>query len=257
MKSIQVLLAALCASASFAHAGEVMLDLSPLYNIDGVANVGDNTQTSLDVNNVGGNFVFMTQSRATAVAGARGNGLVDSGFFDGEKSHPAMQLGYGLNPDGNNVLQFAGNGPVKFTLAGYYKEIHVAAMTGGGDSSLTLMLNYADGSASSRTAVIDDWYDDVKANANTYYLADSLDRISANGAVYQDANDPALFGYRFVVDGSRQLQSVDFMATGTSTFGAHLNIFGATAVTEVPEPGSIALLLIGALGMAGYKRKKA
>lgn len=259
MKPIRVLLAALCASASFAHAGVVQLNLNPLYNIDGVANIGDGTQSALDQPNAGGNFVFLTQSLATSRVGAAGNGLADSGLYAADEFHPEMQLGYGLNPNGNNVLQFAGTGPVNFALAaGFYNEIHVAAMTGGGNTLLNLMLHYEDGSEMSSTAFVNDWYNDFSASANLYYLANSLDRISANGSVYENANDPGLFGHRFLVDGSRKLLSFDFVASGTSTFEPRMNIFGATAVTaEVPEPGSLALLMIGVLGMAGYKRKKA
>jgi hypothetical protein len=261
MKPIRVLLAGLCASASFAHAGVVQLDLAPVYNIDGVANIGDASQSPLDQPNAGGNFVFLTQSLATSRVGASGNGLADSGLYAADELHPEIQLGYGLNPDGNNVLQFAGSGPVNFTLAaGFYQEIHVAAMTGGGNSFLNLMLHYADGSEMTRTAFVNDWYNDFSASADAYYLANSLDRISANGAVYENANDPALFGHRFLVDGSRRLLSFDFVASGTSVFEPRLNIFGAAAITadaEVPEPGSVALLMIGVLGMAGYRKKKA
>ena len=262
MKPIRLLLAGLCASASFAHAGVLQLDLSDLYNIDGVANVGDASQSPLDQPNAGGNFVFMTQSLATARAGAGGNGLLDSGRYAANEFHPEMQLGYGSNPDGNNVLQFAGSGPASFTLpAGFYKEIHVAAMTGGGNSLLNLMLHYDDGDETSSTLFVHDWYNDPTPGADTYYLINSLDRISADLSVYEDANDPALFGYRFVVDGSRRLVGMDFVASGTSIFEPRMNILGATAITvdadgEVPEPGSAALLTIGVLGMFGYKRKK-
>ncbi|MDB5791856.1 MAG: Ca2+-binding protein toxin [Massilia sp.] len=260
MKPIRVLLAALCAFTSFAHAGVVQLDLAPLYNIDGVANIGDASQSPLDQPNAGGNFVFLTQSLATSRVGASGNGLLDSGLYGADEFHPEMQLGYGLNPNGNNVLQFAGTGPANFTLAaGFYKEIHVAAMTGGGSSFLTLRLNYADGSTTTRTAFVNDWYNDFGSTPDDYYLANGLDRISANLSVYENANDPALFGHRFLVDGSRKLLSFDFVASGTSQFEPRMNIFGAAAVTaaEVPEPGSVALLLIGVLGMAGCRRKKA
>lgn len=261
MKPIRLLLAALCASTSFAHAGVVQLDLAPLYNIDGVANIGDATQAPLDQPNAGGNFVFLTQSLATSRVGAAGNGLLDSGLYAADGLHPDIQLGYGLNPNGNNVLQFAGTGPVNFAIGtGFYKEIHVAAMTGGGNSMLNLMLHYEDGSESTDIAFVQDWYNDFDSSADAYYLANSLDRISADGFAYENADDPGLFGYRFMVDGSRKLLSFDFVASGTSTFEPRMNIFGAAAVTvdaEVPEPGSIALLMIGVLGMAGYRRKKA
>lgn len=256
MKLLRVFIAGLCACASFAHAAVIQLDLTPLYNIDGVANTGDFTQSSLDQPNAGGNFVFLTQSLATSTVGASGNGLLDSGFYAATGFNPGMQLGYGMNPNGNNVLQFAGTGPVNFTLAGYYREIHVAAITGGGSSFLTLQLHYADGDAFTRTAFVNDWYNDFAASADTYYIANGLDRISANQSVYENANDPALFGHRFSIDQTRQLLSFDFIADGTSQFEPRMNIFGATAVAaDVPEPGTLALLMIGVMGLAYRKRK--
>lgn len=259
MKLLHILLAGLCTCASAAHAGVVQLDLGSVYNIDGVANVGDVSQSPLDQPNAGGNFVFLTQSLAANLAGTNGNGLADSGLYAGNDYHPAIQLGYGLNPDGNNVLQFAGTGPVSLALdAGYYREIHVAAMTGGGNSLLNLVFHYADGDEIGGTAVVNDWYNDLAPNTDTYYLADALDRVSSDQAVYENADDPALFGHRFVVDPTRRLLGIDFVAYGTSTFEPRMNIFGAAAVTadaEVPEPGTLALLMIGVAGLASRKRK--
>jgi hypothetical protein len=54
------------------------------------------------------------------------------------------------------------------------------------------------------------------------------------------------------------LLGFDFIADGTSQFEPRMNIFGAAAVTvdaDVPEPGSIALMLAGLAGFAGYRRK--
>ncbi len=257
MKLVPFLFAALCACASAAQAGTVQVDLASLYNIDGVANPGDLTQSSLDQANVGGNFVFATQALATSRAGASGNGLLDSGFYGANAFHPDFQLGYGLNPEGNNVLQFAGTGPVTVALsAGAYREIHVAAMTGGGASFLTLLLHYSDGDVLSRTAFVSDWYDDFAETADNYYIENGLDRINADQSGYENVNDPGVFGYRFLTDETRQLLGFDLVAAGTSQFEPRMNILGAAAVA-VPEPGSIALLMLGLMGVFWFKRKSA
>jgi hypothetical protein len=261
MKLIRIFLAGLCACASFAQAGVVQLNFAPLYNIDGVANTGDSVQSPLDQPNAGGSFVFLTQSLATSRMGASGNGLLDSGFYAANGFHPDMQLGYGVNPNGNNVLQFAGTGPVSLSIAaGYYGEIHVAAMSGSGSSFLTLMLHYADGDVTTRTAFVNDWYNDFGSTKDDYYIADGLDRISSNLSVYENANDPALFGHRFLTDETRQLLGIDLIASGTSSFEPRMNIFGATAVSSdaaVPEPSTIALLMLGFIGVVCFKRKSA
>lgn len=257
MKLLHLALAGLCACAPLAHAEVIQLNLASVYNIDGVANIGDATQTSLDANDEGGNFVYMTQSLATSVAGEFGNGLADSGQYAANGTRPMMQMGYGVNPNGNNVLQFAGRGPVNLAMGGLrYSEIHVAAMTGGGTSFLNLVLHYADGDVSSRIAVVSDWYDDFVASADDYYFADALDRSKSDQSSFENANDPALFGYRFVTDASRELLSIDLVATGTSAFAPRLNIFGAAAVTAVPEPGTVVLMLAGLAGLFGYRRKQ-
>jgi hypothetical protein len=63
-----------------------------------------------------------------------------------------------------------------------------------------------------------------------------------------------------LTDETRQLLSIDFIAGGTSTREPRMNIFGATAVSSavaVPEPGTIALVLIGFIGLFCRKRKVA
>ena len=84
-----------------------------------------------------------------------------------------------LNPNGNNVLQVAGQNNVSHNVAvalGNYQEIHVAAMTGGGSSALSLRLNYTDGSVVTPTFTIRDWFADFSPNADEYYVADVRDR---------------------------------------------------------------------------------
>ena len=99
MKFIRIFIAGLCAFASFAQAGVVQLNLAPLYNIDGVANTGDATQSPLDQPNAGGNFVFATQSLAISRAGANGNGLLDSGYYAANVYSSGHAAGLWIEPE--------------------------------------------------------------------------------------------------------------------------------------------------------------
>lgn len=252
MKLTNLMIAGLFALAPMAQASVLQLNLQGVYNIDGVANPGDTSQTSLDMPDAGGNFVFMTQSLATAIAGSNGQGLIDSGLYAADAYHPQMQMGYGLNPNGNNVLQLTSGRSVNLPMGGHYSAIDIAAMSGGGNSYLSLTLHYADGNVTSRMATVNDWFNDIRPTTDDYYFANGLDRIKADQSSFENANNPALFGFRFQTDVDRQLLSVDLNDAG----GARLNIFGATATAaDVPEPGSIALVMIGLTGLFAYRRK--
>lgn len=255
MKTLKsVVIGCLLMSSATAYAGVVHLDLSAIYNIDGVANVGDFSQSSLDQPNSGGNYVFLTQELATNIAGANGDGLNNDGIYGAAGFSPDYRLGYGSNPNGNNVLQFAGNGQRNVGLSGTFSEIHVAAMSGGGNLQLQLQLNYTDGSTLSSVQTVLDWFADPSESATRYIIDNVRDRIRPDHTGYQNSNDPAIFGHRFLVDTSRELVSFDLIATGTSSGEPRQNIFGASAV-EVPAPLSAAILFVGLIGMRRFARK--
>ena len=111
---------------------------------------------------------------------------------------------------------------------GTYDTLHVLALSTVGATGMDVTLNYAGGAVSQSTQVAD-WLDEisdgsVSGDATRYNLINGMDR---HDVVFDDANDPAVFGHRFDVDQSRILQSITI--TNTSAGLSNLVVLGATA----------------------------
>ncbi|MBE9145256.1 hypothetical protein [Planktothrix mougeotii] len=86
----------------------VNFDVSSIFSDDVIVNytggVTDTTQTAID--NSG--YAAVTQSFAVYTNPTSGNGLPDDGLFSANSYHPAIQLGYNNNNNGNNALMIVG-----------------------------------------------------------------------------------------------------------------------------------------------------
>lgn len=209
----------------------VPFDFTPAVNRDVIANTGDPTQDP--INNAQKDFV--TQPVATAAPGSQNKGLPANGFFPANSLHPDLQLGYRDTNDGNNAWVAPGNGQgVTVDVPdAKYSEVHVAAVATDGPATMQATFTYTDGTQSTATAEVPDWLDEITQSPSTYYLIDTLDQALPNGT-FEEANDPALFGFRFTPDPTRTLQSVTLTKTGGP--GA-LNVFGATGIQPVDNGG--------------------
>lgn len=202
----------------------VQFDFTPAVNRDVIANTGDTTQSPIDSQQRD----LVTQPVATAAAGAQGKGLPANGFFPANSLHPDIQLPYRDTDNGNNawVAPANGQGVTVDVPDDKYSELHVAAVATDGPAIMQATLTYTDGTQSSATANVPDWLDEITQSPSAYYLIDTLDQAQPNGT-FQQANDPALFGFRFTPDPTRTLQSVTLTKTGGA---GTLNVFGATGI---------------------------
>jgi len=205
--------------------------------------VTDTTQTAID----GNSNALITQSFASYAfpSGVVGlpSGLPDSGLFEPNLIHygPPMQLNYNNNNNGNNARLIKNStGSFSFnTNPNNYNEIHVALLSTQGSSNVRLTFNYTDGSTeTSSVATVPDWYDEVTPNNDIYYLTDGLDRSKSDGTGYERAQDPALFGLRFVPNANKVLNSITVEKTTSS---GYLSFFGATGVVSNRPPTDITL----------------
>lgn len=202
----------------------IQFDFTPAVNRDVIVNTGDTTQDP--INSQGKNLV--TQPVATAASGAQGKGLPANGFFPANSLHPDIQLPYRDTDNGNNawVAPTNGQGVTVDVPDDKYSEVHVAAVATDGPATMQATLTYTDGTQSIATANVPDWLDEITQSPSAYYLIDTLDQAQPNG-IFEQADDPALFGFRFTPDPTRTLQSVTLTKTGGA---GTLNVFGATGV---------------------------
>ncbi|MEG5056193.1 DUF4347 domain-containing protein, partial [Microcoleus sp. B13-B6] len=231
-------------------ASPVQFNLTSVFDRDVIINytggVTDTLQGELG-NAAGGASIdtLITQSFATLKGGASGNGLPDNGFFAANAFRPDVQLGYNNTNNGNNAKVLTTNG-TSFNFAvtpNQYSQIHLFATSTNGSAGMQVTFNYSDGTTGTGTAtVVPDWYDEITETSSSYYLIDGMDRSSDTaGNGYQNANDPALFGFMFNPNPAKTLQSITLSKTSGTSVDNYLGVFGATGVLADITPPTVSL----------------
>ncbi|MCA9033914.1 MAG: hypothetical protein KDA91_02230 [Planctomycetaceae bacterium] len=196
----------------------VPVDLSPWFNTDGIANRSagvDDLGSGNGVDASGG--LLVTDSYAFNQS-PDGNGLPDNGLIPANTHHPEIQLAYRNSNNGNNLLRMdnpSGTSSVTIDVPdGRYFQLDLAGFATEGSSPLVVALDYATGSTTFLQTTARDWFDEVTdgvvdQNAVQYNLINGMDRYDGFiNSQFQNADDPALFGFRFSVDPARTLTSV-------------------------------------------------
>jgi CSLREA domain-containing protein len=204
-------------------------DFSGIFNADAVINDGqdspkDTVQNAPDVT-----------SLLTATVGSSLADLPDDGIIRANKGDLPFDvpLGYHNDDDGNNAINLdTESDTASFSLPadqqGRYREILVYTLSAGGDGELTVQLNYTDGSTSTISRTVDDWFnDEAELAGDTEYLIDGLNRADNNGMNLNVVLDPAIFFVRIPADVDRTLQSIGF---SRNSDGDNLIIFGASGL---------------------------
>ena len=206
-------------------------DLSTVFTSDLIVNGSDTSQTAIDAN-----YSLMTKSFAVAKGGTSSQGLPDNGVFAANSYHPAFDLLYDNANNGNNGILATAAGVVTTFYTGFqvYSQLHFFATSAGGASNITVKFNYLDGTSSSTSGTIPDWYSTggITESQNQYYLANTLNlstpTASALGTAGGITNTVKLFGVMFAPDSTKTLTSVSIDKTSTT---GKLAFFGAAGVT--------------------------
>lgn len=242
---VLLVVALLAPFAGPATAEVLQLDISADFNADVVVNDGlgmlDPLQEPIDLGNIEtGNFSFTTQtvSDNSAVPPETPDGLPDDAFFPAAGFHPDVQLSWSNDDDGVNAWRLPDmTGVIRIAIPlGQHVEFHVFATSGNGPTFMDITPIYQDGTGPALSVTVFDWFTDPIENADTYAIVNDLDRMQpGNGPgtpfAYSDRDAAAIFGFRMLVDPTRELVSVQLERT--DSFGV-LNVFGALVVTDDP-----------------------
>ena len=207
----------------------VAVDLSKFFNTDLVANPGDMRIDSVDAG--GGRYVVAgydgQRAKSPTVRGLPTDGVVGI---------------HRLAPyDGRNALQIQSGDtdPRRVTAPkGRYCMLRLL-VAGGGDVTLPLAIEYADGTRVEASIPCDDWYDDnppdgaaLSVRSAAAPALDGLDRIR-RGA-FRERHDPALFEVRIALDDTKELVALT-LEPARAEFAqgpqGRFNLFAATLVS--------------------------
>jgi len=230
-------------------------------NSDAVINTGGAQQPYDTVQNSPNGASFLTESAADLLgtvanpAGLPDDGVIPAGTGDLDFD---VRLNYHNNDDGDNALTlFNPNDSATVGLSadeqGNYLGVHVFALTAGGDSNLTVTLNYDDATSDSQIFFVEDWFDD----GGSAYLIDGLNRANNNGTGYDTRFDPAIFSYLMPADSSKELISIGLQRDSSGNNTVIMGISGVRLPGIIPEPSTMLIWsLLGALSLSFGRRRR-
>ena len=220
--------AAVDAYAMFTFDDPLQIDMSGVFTVETVAGTVVSTFPPLSAID-GSGYVYVTASFASANFDD-GAGLPDDGHYDANADHPPIQLAF---RDASAVLDsIVLNDPsagltavdIDVVPAATFQYLYFYLTSTEGASTPTITLRYSDGTSSSTTPTVPDWFQPIDASAPVFVVQQGLSRYSASG--YERADMPALYGVAIATDSTRVLQQVHVDdAVGT----ARLTIYGANA----------------------------
>lgn len=239
------------------------------FNMQGIQSTPGQQVTPLDAANQWGFFTVNDTSNPAnepLAGGLPANGtIISTGLGAGATFQLAPYTGndalmLSLNPtvatvDVNaspNSYSFSPSGTLTLQTPGKYSTIGVLAAASYGPGTFNITLNYSDGTTSVSSLTVKDWHNLTVAGAASIDLGPLGTNVGAplTGAqLYEDY---------FAADPTKTLDSIDFLDTAVHSNRTISSILAINGVAA-PEPGALAALALGGLGLLGLiaKRRKA
>ncbi|RNI08508.1 autotransporter outer membrane beta-barrel domain-containing protein, partial [Methanohalophilus portucalensis] len=202
-------------------------DFSDIYNADTV--YGNDKSGAFD-----SWAALITGTVAENNGNPRDDGLPDDGVFPSTSTHPRIELAKFHTDDGFNAWQSSGTGSVTANVTnGQYKTVHLIASAGGAGTNnpakFEVVLHYSDDTTDrSQEFTVPDWYGDISDPG--YALKDNMDRWSNGGNLYENSDDPAIWGFAMQADSTKTLESITIDVTANEA--GSFNFFGGAATTQ-------------------------
>ncbi|KAA5533175.1 T9SS type A sorting domain-containing protein [Taibaiella lutea] len=227
----------------YARAAYVPMAVASGYNADVIANgVGTGlTTTTNDVDAVSYCFVStgwqQTSSSTPFVLGLPASGTINSAATSGLTFQMASY-------SGNNDIRIPNNNvpyTMSFTTPQAAQNLYLLAVTGSGSCTMTVVINFTDGSSQTSTGItVADWY------GGTGIALTGMQRLNRTTNIADNAfNGPNLYQYTFAINAANQTKLLsNVIITRTTNTGTEttLNIFAASiqqsTIVSCPAPTS-------------------
>jgi hypothetical protein len=178
---------------------------------------------------------------------------------------------FGSATDSNHTFMLQPNGPgqndavlldvadptgsLSMTTPLPYSELSFLVAGANGGDAFTAVINFANGSSQTATLTAPDWF------SNTPIAWDANGRVVATGNSYSFNNlsggNPRLYQLDLALtDTTDAVDSISFTTGSTGTSNSREVIYGlsGTAVSSVPEPTTLGVLALTALGLGRRRR---
>ena len=231
MKPLARLLTALLALVPALAIGETLqIRLDPLLNarIVTVVSTGQLVPWSDALDGVTSGEA--TEAAAQKIGEPFMQALPDDGVFPATAQHPRVELLFtNASATGNQVRRsLAADEYTVVTPSRRYRQLWIFVMSGMGESTLHLSLNYADGTVTKRVLIVPDWYCSVSdGDARRINLATNLGKWSKDNHL-MEKDHHYLHGVDLAPDSRRELVKVMM----TKSAPGVLTLWGITGVTN-------------------------
>ncbi|NOQ31011.1 MAG: hypothetical protein GQ570_07825 [Helicobacteraceae bacterium] len=185
------------------------IDISSYFNADVILNSGDTSNDYID-SSLSNLFTVGLDSSHSA--------LPNDSNYTSTAFHRALKLAYSNSDNGLNAIKNIASSKLTSITSfnkNSYNEVHIFALSGSGDSNLTLKFYYDDNSTElSSMVTVPNWADDTFSESNdSYYVINSLDRYYNNSYLNAKTGVYSVYGFKFDINSDKNLTKIDLIPT--------------------------------------------
>jgi hypothetical protein len=142
------------------------------------------------------------------------------------------------------------SGTFNLTTPAPYSALSFLAATGSGNNTINYTVTYADATTFSGSFTANDWF------GGSPVAWSASGRVDVGSGAFDAVNSGNPSWYQYDVTLGGDTTNITSVALSLASGGGHTGVFALSGVTSVPEPASLVLLGLGAVGMLLAARRR-